>query len=49
MSDEQYARLESAGQPEMLESPKWVCNCDGTVSLGFALPHQGISLLEIEW
>jgi xylan 1,4-beta-xylosidase len=46
---EQYARLESAGQLELLESPKWVRADEGGIALAFALPRQGVSLLEIEW
>lgn len=46
---EQTARLESAGQLEMLDSPRWVSTSAGAVSLGFALPRQGVSLLEMEW
>ena len=46
---EQYARLESAGQLEMLDSPRWVSASAGAVSFGFALPRQGVSLLELEW
>jgi xylan 1,4-beta-xylosidase len=46
---EEYARLERAGQLEMLDSPHWVAAAGGILSIGFTLPRQGISLLDIEW
>jgi xylan 1,4-beta-xylosidase len=46
---EQYARLESAGQLELLESPRWVPAANGAVRLEFPLPRQGISLLRLSW
>jgi xylan 1,4-beta-xylosidase len=48
-SAEQYARLEAAGQLELLDSPEWVSTQDGRLSLSFALPRQGISLVEADW
>jgi len=46
---EQYARLESAGRLELLESPRWVDVAKGGVRLEFPLPRQGISLLRLSW
>jgi xylan 1,4-beta-xylosidase len=48
-SAEQYARLEAAGQLELLDSPEWVSTQDGRLSLSFALPRQGVSLVEADW
>jgi xylan 1,4-beta-xylosidase len=45
---EQYAQLEASGQLELLESPKWLWN-NTPISLKFALPRQGLSLLELTW
>jgi xylan 1,4-beta-xylosidase len=46
---EQYTRLESAGQLQLLGSPSWINNDAGKVNLNFALPRQGISLVELSW
>jgi xylan 1,4-beta-xylosidase len=46
---EQYARLEAAGQLELLESPRWLWTDRGTVRIEFTLPRQGISLLQLSW
>jgi xylan 1,4-beta-xylosidase len=43
---EQYAKLEAAGQLELLESPRWL---NGPAELEFALPRQAVSLLELSW
>jgi len=48
-SAEQYARLEAAGQLELLSSPCWVDNHNGSVDLKFLLPLQGISFVELSW
>jgi xylan 1,4-beta-xylosidase len=48
-SPEQYARLESAGRLELLESPRWTPVAKGTVRLEFSLPRHGISLLRLTW
>src|ERR1039458_2144759 len=45
-SAEQYARLEAAGQLELLDSPEWVSTQDGRLSLSFALRRRGISLVK---
>ena len=46
---EQYARLEAAGQLELLHSPEWVSTQDGKLSVSFALPRQAVSLIEAAW
>ena len=46
---EQYARLEAAGQLQLLESPRWLWSKSGTVEVNFELPRQGVSLLELSW
>jgi len=46
---EQYARLEAAGQLQLLGSPEWMGAKDGKLELRFALPRQGISLVKVSW
>jgi xylan 1,4-beta-xylosidase len=46
---EEYAHLESAGQLESIESPRWVPSASGKVELGFALPRQAVSLVQLTW
>ena len=46
---DQYKQLESAGQLQLLDSPKKISIEHGTVHLRFALPRQGLSLLRIAW
>jgi xylan 1,4-beta-xylosidase len=46
---DQYARLEAAGQLELLDSPRWVGATSGAVDLAFPLPRQGVSLVELSW
>jgi xylan 1,4-beta-xylosidase len=48
-SPEQYARLETAGQLQLLGSPEWAAVKDGGLSLRFALPRHAVSLLRVEW
>ncbi len=45
----QYARMEAAGELELLESPRWVHNEKGKVEISFTLPRHGLSLLQISW
>jgi xylan 1,4-beta-xylosidase len=45
----QYKQMESAGQLQLLDSPKWISIERGTVHVRFALPRQGLSLLRIGW
>ncbi len=46
---EQTARLEAAGQLELLESPRWISVSGGRAGIEFALPRHGVSLLEVTW
>jgi xylan 1,4-beta-xylosidase len=46
---EQYKKLESAGQLQLLTSPAWVHIRSGTAQLQIKLPRQGLSLLKFEW
>ena len=49
LTPNQYARLEKKGQLELIDSPKWVTLRDGSLSLPFELPRQGVSLLKLSW
>jgi xylan 1,4-beta-xylosidase len=44
-----YARLEAAGQLQLADSPQWVDVRGGATKLGFYLPRQGVSLMELGW
>lgn len=46
---EQYARLESAGQLQLLESPRWISADGGKVELSFTLGSQAVSLVQLSW
>lgn len=46
---EQYEQLEDAGQLKMLGSPAWVPVAGNEVKLSFALPRQGVSLVQVSW
>jgi len=46
---EQYATLEAAGQLQLLDSPRWVDVRGGSTSVGFSLPRQAVSLMELSW
>jgi xylan 1,4-beta-xylosidase len=46
---EQYARLESAGQLQLLESPRWISADGGNVELSFTLGSQAVSLVQLSW
>jgi xylan 1,4-beta-xylosidase len=48
-TSEQYARLEAAGQLKLLTSPSYVAVEKGSVRLPFALPRQGVSLVQLSW
>lgn len=48
-SPEQYAKLEAAGQLQLLGSPYWVTPEKGNVKIAFKLPRQGVSLVQISW
>jgi len=46
---EQYAKLQAAGQLQLLTSPKWVEVSNGQVKVETDLPRQGTSLLRVQW
>jgi xylan 1,4-beta-xylosidase len=46
--DQQW-QLEAAGQLQLLDSPNWLWNRSGTVSINFDLPRQGVSLIRLAW
>ncbi|MGD0772181.1 MAG: beta-xylosidase [Candidatus Solibacter sp.] len=46
---EQYARLEAAGQLQLLASPEWRQPRDGKLVLDFTLPRHGVSLIRLTW
>lgn len=49
LSPEDSARLQRAGQLQLLESPQWISTDKGALQLRFTLPRQGVSLLRIAW
>jgi xylan 1,4-beta-xylosidase len=49
VSDEQYKRLEQAGQLELLSSPEWITTKDAEAVITFSLPVQGVSLLTLKY
>jgi xylan 1,4-beta-xylosidase len=44
-----YAKLETAGQLQLLESPRWVESREGAVDIHFTLPRPGISMVQVSW
>jgi xylan 1,4-beta-xylosidase len=48
-SPEQYARLETAGQLQLLDSPRWQEVKDGKVEIRFPLPRHAVSLVRLSW
>jgi xylan 1,4-beta-xylosidase len=48
-SPEQYAKLQAAGQLELLDSPRWITPTDGEIKLDVQLPRMGLSLLRVTW
>ena len=46
---QQYAALEAAGQLQLLTSPQWMTPQQGAIDLTFALPRQGVSLVQVTW
>jgi xylan 1,4-beta-xylosidase len=46
---DQQRQLEAAGQLQLLDSPSWLWNQSGTVSINFDLPRQAVSLIRLEW
>jgi xylan 1,4-beta-xylosidase len=49
VSKSQYAALEKAGKLELLDAPRWVDTRSGVATLPFALPRQGVSLVQLSW
>ena len=45
----QYAQLEAAGQLQLADSPRFVEVQGGAANPEFALPRQGVSLIELSW
>jgi xylan 1,4-beta-xylosidase len=48
-SPEQYARLEAAGQLQLLTSPAFVHAKGGALTLEFDLPRHAVSLVRLSW
>jgi xylan 1,4-beta-xylosidase len=48
-SPEQYARLEAAGNLELLNSPSWERTEAGAAAIKFSLPRQAVSLVQLSW
>lgn len=46
-SAQQYTALEAAGQLQEFDSPQWIFVKGGKVAIDFALPRQGVSLLNL--
>jgi xylan 1,4-beta-xylosidase len=46
---EQYAKLQSAGQLQLLSSPQWITPDHGELKFDLQLPRQAISLLRVTW
>jgi xylan 1,4-beta-xylosidase len=46
---EQYAKLEAAGQLQLLRSPEWTTVKDGRIEMAFGLPRHGVSLVKVSW
>jgi xylan 1,4-beta-xylosidase len=46
---EQYAKLQAAGQLQMLDSPRWITPEKGEIKLDVQLPRMGLSLLRVTW
>ncbi len=45
----QRESLEAAAALTPLESPRWIDTTDGTATLEFSLPRQGVSLVQLSW
>jgi xylan 1,4-beta-xylosidase len=46
---EQYARLQAAGQLQLLDSPRWITPEHREIKLDVQLPRMGLSLLRVTW
>jgi xylan 1,4-beta-xylosidase len=48
-SAEEFRKLVTAGQLQLLDSPRWISVEHSTARLQFNLPRQGLSLLRVRW
>jgi len=48
-TSQQYAELQSAGQLQLLTSPRWLVVSNGQVEVETGMPREGISLLHLTW
>jgi xylan 1,4-beta-xylosidase len=48
-SAEQLRKVETAGQLQLLDSPRWISVEHSAARLQFELPRQGLSLLRVRW
>jgi xylan 1,4-beta-xylosidase len=48
-TSQQYAELQSAGQLQLLTSPRWLVVTNGQVEVATEMPREGISLLHLTW
>ncbi|MEO6815766.1 MAG: beta-xylosidase, partial [Edaphobacter sp.] len=46
---EQYSKLKSAGQLQLLSSPRWLVVDHGKVTIPTSLPRQATSLMHLKW
>lgn len=46
---EQYIALKSAGQLQLMESPRWVESKGDAVQLEFSMPGESVSFVELSW
>lgn len=49
VTTEQYSELEKSGQLQLLHSPEWITTENGTTTIKFELPRQGVSLIKLSW
>jgi len=46
---EQYKKLQSAGQLQLLTSPRWLVVDNGKVTIPTSMPRQATSLMHLKW
>jgi xylan 1,4-beta-xylosidase len=46
---EQYAKLQAAGQLQLLDSPRWITPENGEIQVDVQLPRMGLSLFRVTW
>lgn len=49
LTADQLRQLKAAGQLQLFESPNWLWNESGKVSIEYDLPRQAVSLFRLEW